>query len=161
MILQLAKIEDAFNVGGYLDTQTLDYIAPQWLHDSDPRYNIGFTNEQFMHVRHDSSRYLKFPMLRPAALRCAMALRLGISESDLAEAGIPKELYQEVMWRDDQDIDSAPLNYSDGELDMLSAVSTILMRTRKMDECNCMEHEFFVDMMCKWLAEYNIVLETV
>lgn len=159
MKLRLNIIEDAFNVGGYLDTHTLNYIAPKWLHDTNPKYHQGLTDAQFKTIQTSSTRYLKLPLIRPAALRCVIALQMGISEERLAEAGIPKQLYREVIWSDAQDIDTASPNYSDTELNLLCDISCILMINEKMDECFRLEYQFFADTMLKYLAEHNIKLE--
>lgn len=158
-MLQLDRIKDAFNVGGYLDTQTLNYIAPKWLHDTNPTYYKGLTSAQYEVIWDSKDRYLKLPTIRSVALRCAMALQLGITEDELIKAGLPKGISQSVMWNDNVDIDSGSPNYTNEEFDLLSAISCILMGTRKMDACFDMEDKFFADMMLKWLAEYNIELE--
>jgi len=157
-MLQLDKIKSAFASGGYLDRQTLDYIAPKWLHDTNPKHYKGLTSTQYDEIWSSKDRYLRFPMLRTSALRCAMALQLGITEDELIKAGLPKGIAQNVIWDDDMDIDSYCPNHTDEEFDLLSAVSCVLMGTRKMDACFDMEAIFFTDMMRKWLAEYNIEL---
>ena len=159
MKIQLKKIKDAFAVGGYLDTQTLEYIAPKWLHDTNPKYHKGLTAEQFERIWNGAPRYLKLPTLRHAALRCSIGLQLGVPETDFIQAGISPDIAQEVMWSEEQDIDTSCPNFTEKEFETLGISSWTLEKAGKLDEVMRLEHVFFEKTMRKWLAERGIELE--
>jgi len=158
MKIQLKKINDAFAVGGYLDTQNMEYIAPKWLHDTNPKFYKRLTAEQFERIWNGAPRYLKLPTLRPAALRCSIALQLGLSEEELAQAGINPDIAKTVIWDDDQDIDTSCPNFTEKEFEMLGITSWALAKVGKLVEAMRLDDVFFEDTMREWLAERGIEL---
>ena len=160
MKIQLKKIKGAFAVGGYLDTQTMEYIAPKWLHDTNPKFYKRLTAEQFERIWNGAPRYLKLPIFHLAALRCAIGLQLGVPEADFVQSGISPDIAREVMWSENQDIDTSCPNFTEKEFETLGISSWTLVKAGVgvLDEVMRLEHVFFEDTMRKWLAERGIEL---
>ena len=91
-------------------------------------------------------------------MRCSIGLQLGVPEADFVQAGISPDIAREVMWSEDQDIDTSCPNFTEKELETLGLSSCIIAKARVLNEAMRLDDVFFADTMREWLAERGIEL---
>ena len=94
---------DAFSQGGYIDLETMHYIAPKWFSDLCPENDTGLSESDYEEIAKSPERYLKVPIFTLCGVACRVAIKMGIKYNDLVRVGMNKEEYWAIFLPDEYD----------------------------------------------------------
>ena len=89
---------DAFSHGGYIDLETMHYIAPKWFSDLCPENDTGLSESDYEEIAKAPERYLRVPIFRMCGIRCIAAIEMGMTRDELIRLGMKKKEYWDVFF---------------------------------------------------------------
>ena len=146
---------DAFSHGGYIDLETMHYIAPKWFSDLCPENDTGLSESDYEEIAKAPERYLRVPIFRMCGIRCIAAIEMGMTRDELIRLGMKKKEYWEVFLPANCDGSSICNNE---EWNVKKSIDEHMIEHHKFLDFNKRYTQLLDIQISEWLNKYGIQL---
>lgn len=148
---------DVFGQGGYIDLQTMKYIAPKWFSDLCPENNTGYSDEDYISFSQNPDRFMTPPIIRLSGLHCCSAMKMGMTREELVQIGFDKNEYWDIFIpRKKGDNDNWLYECSDAEWNSIKAIDAYMISNGKYYAYLMKDNEVMKSIIQSWLSQHGI-----